>query len=258
MTDDRRAALDGLARILDAGAPEDLFAGADREAPFLYQLLVEATRARGSRYYWEICRTARRRGVSPEYVIDRASILLGAIDERRRTDLYRILGVPPLASGELIRQHWLGLAKTHHPDHGGRGERFQQAKQAYDVLRDPERRAEYERFWVRALAPFEPVVRPEDAPPVAPPERGGDEHDVPPVEARPAAPPEARAADDGDAVRSVAALVTRARALVRPISAAEIARLQAEVDGAIVRCEALRDQLAALARLQRACAAAPP
>jgi len=35
----RRAALEGLARILDAGAPEDLFTGSDEEASFLYELL---------------------------------------------------------------------------------------------------------------------------------------------------------------------------------------------------------------------------
>ena len=73
MTRDRRAALDGLSHILDAGAPEELFAGPEEQARFLYELLVETARARNSSYYWEICRTARRRGVTPEYVIDRAA-----------------------------------------------------------------------------------------------------------------------------------------------------------------------------------------
>src|SRR5207249_2751156 len=82
-------------------------------------LLVDTARARASAHYWEICRTARRRGVTPEYVVDRAAVLLATIKERRRTDLYRILGVPPLSSGETIREHWLELAKQHHPDVGG-------------------------------------------------------------------------------------------------------------------------------------------
>src|SRR5262249_47847488 len=144
----RRAALDGLSRILDAGAPEELFVGGEEEAAFLYELLGETARARSSSYYWEICRTARHRGVTPEYVIDRAVVLLAAIRERRRMDLYRILGVPPLASGEIVRHRWLEVAKMHHPDAGGDAARFRRAKQAYEVLRDPERRAEYERFWV--------------------------------------------------------------------------------------------------------------
>src|SRR5258708_431379 len=83
-------ARDGLARILDAGAPEELFAGREDEAHFLYGLLVDAARARASAHYWEICRMARRRSVTPDYVVDRAAVLLATIEERRRTDLYRI------------------------------------------------------------------------------------------------------------------------------------------------------------------------
>src|SRR5213596_2471755 len=145
----RRAALDGLARILDAGAPEELFTGPEREAHSLYGLLVDTARARASAHYWEICRTARRRGVTPEYVVDRAAVLLATIEERRRTDLYRILGVRPLSSGEMVRLRWFEVAKRHHPDTGGDGTLFRLAKQAYDVLRDPTRRTEYERFWLR-------------------------------------------------------------------------------------------------------------
>jgi len=162
----RRAALDGLARILDAGAPEELFTGPEDEAHFLYGLLVDTARARAAAHYWEICRTARRRSVTPDYVVDRAAVLLATIEERRRTDLYRILGVPPLSSGETIREHWLELAKRHHPDVGGDGTRFRQAQQAYEILRDPARRAEYERFWLRALGPFERVAPREDLPPL--------------------------------------------------------------------------------------------
>ena len=154
----RRAALEGLGKILDAGAPEELFTGSDEEAMFLYSLLEDIARARSSSYYWEICRTARRRGVTPEYVVDRAAVLLNAIVERRRTDLYRILGVPPLASGETVRLRWLEVAKLYHPDTGGDGTLFRHAKQAYDVLRDPSRRAEYERFWARAHGPFERLL----------------------------------------------------------------------------------------------------
>jgi hypothetical protein len=154
----RRAALEGLSKILDAGSPEELFVGSDEEALFLYDLLVETARARSSVYYWEICRTARRRGVTPEFVVDRAVVLLATMNERRRMDLYRVLGVPPLASAETIRRRWLDVAKRAHPDAGGDGAAFRHAKQAYEVLRDATRRAEYERFWLRALGPFERVL----------------------------------------------------------------------------------------------------
>ena len=60
----RRAALDGLLRILEAAGLEELFGGPDEEALFLYHLIHEVARGRSSPYYWEICHTGRRRGVA--------------------------------------------------------------------------------------------------------------------------------------------------------------------------------------------------
>jgi hypothetical protein len=287
MMRNRRAALEGLSRILDAGAPEELFTGAEEEATFLHELLVETARARSSSYYWEVCRMARRRGVTPEYVVDRAVVLLAAMKERRRMDLYRILEVPPLSSGETIRQRWLEVAKQHHPDVGGDGAHFRHAKQAYEVLRDPVRRAEYERFWVRALGPFErvaPVAGPE------PPERIAASLPLvsAPVEdaesVHRAVPPAASAADAPavapdrlrgaleEAARLLAArrsldqrvaaagatggggiggLLARLEGALAPIPDQELARLSAEVTRVIAQLEPLRDRLAALAALKR-------
>jgi len=193
---DRRAALDGLGKILDAGALEELFTGPAEEALFLYDLLHDATQGRGSTYYWEIVRTARLRGVSPEYVIDRAVVLHATMVERRRTDLYRILGVPPLSSNDAIRRRWLEIAKVHHPDVGGDVAVFRLAKQAYDVLSDATRRGDYERFWLRALGPFERVAPADRGEVVPPAERAevaapDDRELVPPADAEPVVPPEA-------------------------------------------------------------------
>src|SRR5438876_11332969 len=228
----RRAALDGLARILDAGAPEELFTGPEREAHSLYGLLVETARGRASAHYLEICRTARRRGVTPEYVVDRAAVLLATIKERRRTDLYRILGVPPLSSGETIREHWLELAKQHHPDAGGDGARFRQAQQAYEILRDPTRRAEYERFWLRALGPFERVAPREDLPPrevMAATARAARhavvEGPAPPAAAAPPPPPPASIMEPA----GVGALLARVAALLAPVRADDLEHLRAEL-----------------------------
>jgi hypothetical protein len=238
----RRAALEGLSRILDAGAPEELFTGSDDEAAFIYELLGDAARARSSAYYWEICRTARRRGVTPEYVIDRALVLLAAMNERRRTDLYRILGVQPLASGESIRQRWLEIAKRHHPDVGGDGAVFRHAKQAYEILRDADRRADYERFWVRALGPFERVAPRDDVPLLD--------------EMRANLRSRARAANGDVAVAAarpgLGALHAHLQAVLAPIRADDLRRLAAEVERAIADVTALRDQLATLATLKAA------
>ncbi len=249
----RRAALDGLARILDAGAPEELFTGPEDEAHFLYGLLVDTARARAAAHYWEICRTARRRSVTPDYVVDRAAVLLATIEERRRTDLYRILGVPPLSSGETIREHWLELAKRHHPDVGGDGARFRQAQQAYEILRDPARRAEYERFWLRALGPFERVAPREDLPPLevtgaavraARPVVAGLPH---PAAAAEPTPPASIVEPAG-----VGALLARVAALLAPVRADDLERLRAELASATAELERARDQLHTLASLKHA------
>src|SRR5213594_4276810 len=237
----RRAALDGLARILDAGAPEELFTGPEDEAHFLYGLLVDTARARASAHYWEICRTARRRSVTPDYVVDRAAVLLATIEERRRTDLYRILGVPPLSSGETIREHWLELAKRHHPDVGGDGGRFRQAQQAYEILRDPARRAEYERFWLRALGPFERVAPHDDLPPlevIAATVRATRR----PVVERPPHPAAAVAAEPTPPASiaeptGVSGLLARVAALLAPVGTDELERLRAELASAVADLE---------------------
>lgn len=156
----RRAAQQAIQRILEANALEDLFAVPEGEAAFLYHLLVETAKARRSRYFPEVCRVARRRGLTPQYVVDRALVLLASIAERRRHDLYRILGLPALASAEAIHVRWRELARQYHPDAVGGGDpaRFRRLREAYEVLRDPERRADYERFWLRTIAPFERIA----------------------------------------------------------------------------------------------------
>jgi hypothetical protein len=261
VTHDRRAALDGLARILDAGAPEELFSGPDHEARFLFELLVDVARARSSSYYWEVCRTARKRGVTPEYVADRAAVLLATIEERRRTDLYRILGVPGLASGEVIRRRWLEVAKLHHPDVGGEGAAFRHAKQAYEVLRDPSRRASYERFWRRALGPFEHIAPGEQvsAPTVAEPPPVPTSAPPPQVDIRDAVARlfAARAQLDTHlaTVGGLAGVVERFEARLGQLSADDLRQARARVQRTMGDLEALRAELRTLAALKRALAA---
>jgi curved DNA-binding protein CbpA len=64
-----------------------------------------------------------------------------------RRDPYIVLGVPRQASGDEIARAYKRAARTSHPDSGdaGSAERFQAVSDAYDVLRDPRRRAVYDR-----------------------------------------------------------------------------------------------------------------
>lgn len=57
---------------------------------------------------------------------------------------YQTLGVNQNASPEEIKRAYRKLAAQHHPDRGGDTQTFQEIQSAYDVLGDPQRRAEYD------------------------------------------------------------------------------------------------------------------
>ena len=64
-----------------------------------------------------------------------------------RRDPYVILGVPRQASAAEIARAYRRAARASHPDSGvaGSAERFRMVSDAYDELRDPRRRAVYDR-----------------------------------------------------------------------------------------------------------------
>jgi len=64
--------------------------------------------------------------------------------------LYDLLGARPDAAAEPLRKAYREAAKASHPDHHGgdqdAGARFRQTVEAYNILRDAEQRAAYNRF----------------------------------------------------------------------------------------------------------------
>ncbi|KAI0479386.1 hypothetical protein GGR56DRAFT_690754 [Xylariaceae sp. FL0804] len=73
------------------------------------------------------------------------------MDQRKfpEHDLYQVLGLSPDATQDLVRKTFLELSLKHHPDKaGGSAEnnaRFARIREAYEILHDPEARAEYDR-----------------------------------------------------------------------------------------------------------------
>lgn len=59
-------------------------------------------------------------------------------------DYYSILGVAPDASEDDIKRAYRSLAMKFHPDRGGDQAKFQEIQEAYSVLSDPQKRAEWQ------------------------------------------------------------------------------------------------------------------
>jgi len=57
---------------------------------------------------------------------------------------YQTLGVERNATPDEIKRAYRRLAGQHHPDKGGDTSRFQEIQSAYDILGDPQRRAEFD------------------------------------------------------------------------------------------------------------------
>jgi len=97
-----RADLRAIESIFDAEGIDDLVSGPPAEAGALYALLLECARGEAGECFEAICRVAERRQVTPTYLVDRADVLVESAEMRQADDLYRILGVPPLASEDEI------------------------------------------------------------------------------------------------------------------------------------------------------------
>lgn len=59
-------------------------------------------------------------------------------------DHYAALGLGRNASQDEIKEAFRRLAKQHHPDVGGNPDKFKSINEAYDILKDPDKRAAYD------------------------------------------------------------------------------------------------------------------
>ncbi|MDD2730531.1 MAG: molecular chaperone DnaJ [Candidatus Portnoybacteria bacterium] len=61
-------------------------------------------------------------------------------------DYYKILGISKSASPDEIKRAYRRLAQEHHPDKGGDQQKFKEINEAYQVLSDPQKKSQYDRF----------------------------------------------------------------------------------------------------------------
>ena len=61
-------------------------------------------------------------------------------------DYYDILGVSRNASESELKKAYKKKAMQHHPDKGGDASKFQQLNEAYETLKDPQKKSNYDRF----------------------------------------------------------------------------------------------------------------
>ena len=63
-----------------------------------------------------------------------------------KRDYYDVLGVKKDASADEIKKSFRRSAIEHHPDRGGDETKFKELNEAYEVLKDTEKRKRYDQF----------------------------------------------------------------------------------------------------------------
>jgi hypothetical protein len=115
----------------------------------LHALLIELAAGERSRYADTLRGVADECGIALQELAHRAEFLLACLILPRAGTHYEVLGVAPTASADEIRRGWAALIQRYHPDHlGGSGgwadDQARQLIEAYQTLKDPERRRRYD------------------------------------------------------------------------------------------------------------------
>ena len=78
-------------------------------------------------------------------------------------DYYEVMGVPRTATAEQIKNAYRRLARKYHPDvskEAGAEDKFKAVNEAYEALRDPQKRAAYDQLRAQGYRPGEDIRPP--------------------------------------------------------------------------------------------------
>lgn len=87
--------------------------------------------------------TSPKGGAKPKARTSRKRNNAPASSAKPRRSFYDVLGVPRTASASDIRRAYRKLAMKHHPNKGGDTEKMQEVNEAYNVLRNANKRRKY-------------------------------------------------------------------------------------------------------------------
>jgi DnaJ-domain-containing protein 1 len=115
----------------------------------LHTVLADLAAGERSRYADLLRHVADARGIAFTELAHRAEFLLACILLPRAGTYYEVLGVVPTASPDEIRRRWATLIQRYHPDRlsasgGWVDEQARRLIDAYQTLKDPERRRRYD------------------------------------------------------------------------------------------------------------------
>ncbi len=152
-----------ISDFIDAHDISSLVNKFSKDRTFYYNVIKDISRGRSSVNYKILKKVAHKKKVSENFIIEQAKSFLSYIDSYNEPDLdkyYDILNVPTDASDEKIRQQWIELMKSHHPDIVGQGEleRAKKINEAYEVISSSKKRIGYDFKYV----PDVPIIVKDD------------------------------------------------------------------------------------------------
>jgi DnaJ-domain-containing protein 1 len=115
----------------------------------LTSILLEIRKGLRSSYAVELREAADLQHLDIRHLVQKAEALLVSMHLASRTDYYAILEVDQNASAEAIHEKWIEKMRMYHPDNyedptGWIAEQSWNLNEAYAVLKDPEKRREYD------------------------------------------------------------------------------------------------------------------